>query len=49
MASTVVMVAVTALGIVLFASHLLLLVLFALFVCNVFVPVIYTSLQGYKQ
>lgn len=49
MASTVVVVVLTALGIVSFAPHLLLLFLFALFVCNLFVPVMYISLQGYKQ
>lgn len=49
MTSTVVVVAVTTLGIILFAPHLLLLLLFALFVCNLLVPVMYISLQSYKQ
>lgn len=46
---TVVVVAVTASGILLFAPHLLLLFLIALFICNLFVPTLYVILQGYKQ
>ncbi|KAG0728446.1 Phosphatidylinositol N-acetylglucosaminyltransferase subunit C [Chionoecetes opilio] len=45
----VVVVAVTGSGILLFASHLLLLFLVAMFVCQLFVPTLYVTLQGYKQ
>ncbi|MPC09469.1 Phosphatidylinositol N-acetylglucosaminyltransferase subunit C [Portunus trituberculatus] len=46
---TMVVAVVTVLGILVYAPHLLLLFLIALFVCNLLVPMLYVSLQGYKQ
>ncbi|KAK8391210.1 hypothetical protein O3P69_017106 [Scylla paramamosain] len=49
MVVTLVVAVITVSGILLYAPHLLLLFLIALFVCNFLIPLLYVSLQGYKQ